>query len=419
MMNPRVLFVSTSRWFATARLAIAMAENGCEITAICPDDHPLACISAGCRTHPYQFWAPERSIRAAIEQERPDFIVPADDTARLHLHGLHEAARLEGGSAAWIAALIEHSLGSPSSFSTATSRAQLIRVARELGIKAPVTSVVRSPLELREWIMRNGLPVILKSDGTYGGKGVEVASTPDDAMRALARLMAPPSPWRAAKRAVINQDSNYVLPCLRRRPSVVNAQAFVTGKDANVTAACWNGEVLGRIAVSVLRTTEPRGPASVVKIIENAEIDAAIQKLVRFLGVSGLVGFDFVLDALSGEPYLVEMNPRTTQTAHLCLGPDRDPSGALCSVLRSAPSSGAPSVTRDDVIAYFPQEWLRDPNSAYFADAYHDVPWTEPGLIRACLAQPLRIRVWTAAGSLIRAVRSVLIERGGVPASLR
>jgi hypothetical protein len=44
-------------------------------------------------------------------------------------------------------------------------------------------------------------------------------------------------------------------------------------------------------------------------------------------------------------------------------------------------------VTESDTIALFPQEWMRDPASEYLTSGYHDVPWEEPELIRACVGK--------------------------------
>ena len=44
-------------------------------------------------------------------------------------------------------------------------------------------------------------------------------------------------------------------------------------------------------------------------------------------------------------------------------------------------------MTEKDTIALFPQEWLRDPASTFLTSAYHDVPWEEPELLRACVSQ--------------------------------
>jgi hypothetical protein len=41
----------------------------------------------------------------------------------------------------------------------------------------------------------------------------------------------------------------------------------------------------------------------------------------------------------------------------------------------------APSAPRQEVVAHFPNEWRRDPQSPYLLNAHHDVPWDDPGLL--------------------------------------
>jgi hypothetical protein len=44
-----------------------------------------------------------------------------------------------------------------------------------------------------------------------------------------------------------------------------------------------------------------------------------------------------------------------------------------------------PLVTENQVFALFPQEWRRDPHSAWLRTAHLDVPWDDPGVLKACL----------------------------------
>src|SRR4051812_11840705 len=57
------------------------------------------------------------------------------------------------------------------------------------------------------------------------------------------------------------------------------------------------------------------------------------------------------------------------------------------SLLRAAglPASFRPPVTDKKQIALFPREWLRDPASPWLTRAYHDVPWDDPEVMRACV----------------------------------
>jgi predicted ATP-grasp superfamily ATP-dependent carboligase len=95
---------------------------------------------------------------------------------------------------------------------------------------------------------------------------------------------------------------NYPVPSLWRIRPVVNAQAFVWGRDANCTVACWQGTVLASITVSVLETVGTLGPASVIRVIDDREISAAAEAIVRHLRLSGLIGLDFILEEVLVAP---------------------------------------------------------------------------------------------------------------------
>jgi D-alanine-D-alanine ligase-like ATP-grasp enzyme len=81
---------------------------------------------------------------------------------------------------------------------------------------------------------------------------------------------------------------------------------------------CWRGEVLASVAVEVLRSHNPRGAATVVRIIDHPKIRAAGIALAGALNTSGFVGLDFILQP-DGSAHLLEMNPRATQLGHLRL----------------------------------------------------------------------------------------------------
>jgi ATP-grasp domain len=192
---------------------------------------------------------------------------------------------------------------------------------------------------------------------------------------------------------LIDRDLTLVLPFLRRRRSTVNAQSFIPGREATSLVACWKGAVLGGLHFEVINKQDQTGPASVMRLIDNAEMAGAAEKMARRLNLSGLHGFDFVLEAASGNAHLIEINPRATQVGHLALGPGRDLPAVLYGALSAKTVHQAPSITDKDTIALFPQEWTRDPASGFLRSAYHDVPWSEAELIRACVR---RQRRWSA-----------------------
>lgn len=395
-MKPTVLVVTTSRWYPTARLAMALASAGCKVEAVCPKLHPLRKTSCVRRAHTYYGLAPLISFARAIANTQPDFIVSADDLATQHLHRLYAREKLNRHAGSPICDLIERSLGSPESFAVVDARAVFTDLAHQEGLRVPATEVIRNSDDLKAWAARMGLPVVLKANGTSGGDGVRIAHTLTEAERFFSELHAPPLLARAAKRALVDQDKTLVWPSILRRRPVINAQAFVAGREATSAIACWNGAVLASLHFEVVKKVSSRGHATVLRLIENAEMSSAVERMARRLHLSGLYGFDFMLEAETGNAYLIEINPRSTQVGHLSLGPGRDIPAALYAALSGKAVKAAPKITEKDTIALFPQEWIRDPESPFLSSAYHDIPLEEPELIRDCVNNRWKQSAWYA-----------------------
>jgi hypothetical protein len=153
------------------------------------------------------------------------------------------------------------------------------------------------------------------------------------------------------------------------------------------------------------------GPATVLRLIDNAEMSIAAERMARRLNLSGLHGFDFMLEAQTGNAYLIEINPRSTQVGHLTLGLGRDIPAALYSAVSGQPACPAMKVTNDDTIALFPQEWIRDPASTFLQSAYHDVPWDKPELIRACVHARRKQNAWYSQQSRLQAFSMARLPR--------
>jgi biotin carboxylase len=291
------------------------------------------------------------------------------------------------------------------------ARTAFIDLAREAGIRAPKMAEIASIEDLRKWVAQTGLPTVLKANGTSGGEGVRVVDTLEDAERAFRALQAPPLVARAVKRALVDQDKSLVWSSLLRQRSIVNAQVFVPGREATTTVACWKGAVLASLHFEVVNKRSAAGPSSVVRLIENAEMSATAEKMVGRLGLSGIHGFDFMLEGESGNAHLIEINPRATQVGHLALGAGRDLPAALYSAVSGEPYHAAPKVTESNTITLFPQEWMRDPASAFLTSGYHDVPWEEPELLRACVRKARKLNLRDSRHDSMPALSTVRIPR--------
>jgi formate-dependent phosphoribosylglycinamide formyltransferase (GAR transformylase) len=387
-MRPKVLIATTSRWFPTVRLAMALANAGFTVEPVCLPGHPLRKTRAAHRIHTFHALMPLRSLKTAIEQTDPDLIIPGDDLATQHLHALYARELKRGGREAYICGLIERSLGAPSGFPLVYARSNLLEIASKESIRVPKTKVVTNIAELREWAKEMTFPVVLKSDGTSGGEGVRIVHSMEDAERSFRDLHALPLFARAAKRALVDGDKTLVWPSILRKRSVVNIQTLVAGHEATSTLACWKGSVLASLHFEVLNKAHSTGHATVVRLVEHPDLSSAAEKIVRRLGLSGLIGLDFMIEKDTGNAHLIELNPRATQVGHLTLGPSRDLPAALYAAVTGTVVQEAPKLTEKATIALFPQEWKRNPESAALHSGYHDVPWEEPELVRACLRRP-------------------------------
>jgi hypothetical protein len=158
--------------------------------------------------------------------------------------------------------------------------------------------------------------------------------------------------------------------------------------------AARRGALLGLVSVEVLCSQGPTGASTVVHLIDDPEIEHIARCLVGKLGLSGFHGLDFMLEEGSGLPYLIELNARCTQLGHLIL-PQR---GDLAGVLAAA--WGASGPPRQDLpidrgtIAFFPQALAWNPDSPHMQQCHHDVPWSEPALVRELLRDPWPERQW-------------------------
>jgi hypothetical protein len=71
----------------------------------------------------------------------------------------------------------------------------------------------------------------------------------------------------------------------------------------------------------------------------------------------------------------------------------------------------AKKVTDNDTITLFPQEWMRDPASPFLTSGYHDVPWEEPELLRACVRKPWKLSFGNSQQDSLPAFSTVRIPR--------
>jgi ATP-grasp domain len=382
-IHPKILLASTGPWALGSRVAIGLSRVGCEVSALCASNDPLRKTKAVEQTFPYSGLRPLRSLSVAIEISRPQILVPCDDRAVQHLHELHKATPSDA-----VAALIERSLGHPDSYPIAAGRYSLLKVAREKGLRVADTSIITSADDFSAWCDREPFPWVLKADHTFGGYGVRIASNVAQAQRYFSELRRLFTGKNALRHLIIDDDTFWLRPWLKRREPTVIIQRFIPGTPANCAAVCWKGRILASICVKVLRTHGPNQSATIVRVVNNREMTVAAEMIAGRLRLSGFFGLDFILDNRTGEPYLIEMNPRCTPPCHLALGHGRDLVGALSAELSGQEMRVLPAVTNNDLIAYFPG--ARYSGIELLESCFYDIPQGEALLVQKLLQDSSR-----------------------------
>jgi len=400
-MGLRVLLAATVCWPTTARIAGGLVQLGCSVDAFCPSGAPVHESRFVNLRHAYNALSPLTSLRDALSISRPDLIIACDDRAVQNLLRLRE---LEPQSAQ--ARLVGHSLGAPDNYPAMISRASFMKEAQALGICVPETIALTKESQIEPALAKIGLPAVLKADGSWGGDGVAIVHTREEAIAAWRKLSTPLSTLRSLARTLRRGDIHHFLAAIRPVRPVVSIQHFVAGTPATTAFSAWNGDVSATIHMDVVVSQGVTGPASVLRRVECADMEGAARAIARRFALSGLHGLDFIRDA-AGRVHLLEINPRATQTSYLALGHGHD---LLAGLVASASGRGqAPRfpTTTNNLIALFPQEWARDSASPYLKTAYHDIPWEDPGLLRACIAssRPQGRRFPTAAALLPAVIR--------------
>lgn len=379
----RIAIVATLRWTFGARLAMAFRDLGCSVDSWCPRGHPLDSVQGLGRRHRAPRLAAQASLRTALMASAPDLAVACDDESTRLLRCIHDECRPAAREGV-LRSVLDRSLGSPDSCGRAADRGALLRLARSLGVRTPMSASVGSPEALADWAAERGFPAVLKSDRSWGGRGVTVLRGAAELAPAFRRARR--APWKEVLSDwLLRRDPAPLLDRLFKSPPALTVQDYVRGRAANRAVACWRGEILGGLSVEALQTQGPAGPASVVRVIENAEMTEAARRIVGALGLSGFCGLDFILEAGSGRAELIELNPRATPVCHLGRAGAPSLPALLLGRLRHAPVRDAPEPHRGAVVAIFPGEWSRDPCSRWLVEAFHDVPWGEPALVRDAL----------------------------------
>jgi biotin carboxylase len=236
------------------------------------------------------------------------------------------------------------------------------------GIPVPEWTMVEDADAAMHAAEELGGPVIVKpSDGTASRDVCECA-TPLEAAQAFSRVE------RENRRDPWSRGSSVLL------------QRKIEGRMIGRTAVAHNGVELAGFARERLEAVRLHGSSSLVRYVHAPDLAELTRRAAGTLGINGFFAIEFCRERVTGKAYAIDLSRRMvppTHTGHL-VGVD------LCAALASALRGEAVSAWElppdvATILALFPQEFWRDPQSSSLSRYATDAPWDEPQLLRAML----------------------------------
>ncbi len=387
-IKPAVLFATTCWWPSLARLIHQFQSAGFRVGVVCPPGHSALAVP-GIAGFTYRPFRPRLALSDAIAAFQPSILVPGDDRAVAHLHGLHRTGSVAERT------LIERSLGDPAGYAVTASRAALLAAARAAGMEVPAGATIASSSGVSAWTGTHPAPFVLKIDGAWSGTGVRIAHDAAQAQRAFRRLQAGPKLSAALKQFLINRDPYWLSDWLARTPPRVTAQAHLRGRSGNLAMFCRDGAMLACITAENVACWGETGPSTIVRLVENPAFAEGARALAASLRLSGFIGLDFMIEEATGAAVLIEMNPRATPLCNIRGGGGHDLLAAACLAWSGREVAPAPAL-ETDMVAHFPLALHWNPADPRLAHCYQDIPHEAPALVRAMLEPYWPDRHWQA-----------------------
>ncbi len=378
-INILIVSFEDERW-GVIRLVKPLVEAGFTVAALCPPNGALTQTRYLQRLYALDSVKNARRIELALAETmrdwRPAFVIPGDERAVAFLHALVRRAEKGGRQpldAQSLSTLI-NSLGDPGHYNTLLMKSETVALAHRCGLRIPEGGSAVSTEGAMHLAERLGFPVYVKQSFSWAGQGVIRCEAPEEVATAF-NSMQPRSrnPLYAAARRLLRRDWYPV-------GSRVDVQQSVDGFPAFYAALAWKGKMLAGFAGFVERASSAHGPSCVVRLARHEEMARTSSTLIAATGVTGFVGFDFMIESATGKAFLLECNLRPVQACHLGSRIGVNLCDALADAIRGDPRRRLPA-EREETVALFPQEWRRDPAALADFPGFVDAPLDDPALL--------------------------------------
>lgn len=352
----RVLLAASQDWDGTARMPSLLARAGLVVDLLAPQGF-LVERSSHVDRHFAATGGVSEVARQAIERAAGyERVVIADEALLVDLGASSDAA----------AAALLPTRG-PEALRDAMDKTRFPLVASAGGIPVPESQVI----EARDASVetdRLEFPLVVKSAMGQAGRSVRLARDELELRAATAELPGPP--W------------------------VV--QRLVGGRLALAACLYESGRLVASFVAEKTRTRGRFGPSAVNRLREVPDgLARQLERIGEVFGLHGFAGVDFMTEGEEERTVFLEINPRPIPQLHLGRRVGVDMSAALRAALEGRTSGRPLTPARSGRIApLFPQEVARCRaegdrrgllRCAVDPRLWADLPWDDPGLLRAYL----------------------------------
>lgn len=383
-----VLLVSTAtRGYGAARAPRALSRAGFDVTLLTPRNalaehsRHLSRIAYLPEAATFLQWI--HAFAGVVKAVEPVQAMPCDDMSfrLMSTLALSPPPQLRPELHAELAQLVHASLGDPAHYRESVDRTLLPAAAERAGLRTPPSAIVTTAAEAGSFAARHGYPLAAKRPHSSAGEGARIVADEAALAAAIGALVA------ASAGDLETADAGRVV-----------LQKVIVGRRCHQEVAAWQGRTLAACAGDCMEPQEGDGggPATVIHFRDIPELRELPQRLVAAFGISGLVGLEWVVEAETGVPYLVEVNRRIGPATHYGALLGVDLCAALRAALRAEPAPAPTSASaspclglepgKERIFVAFPGEWLRDATSPWLRKHPVDMPWDDPQLLEAMLA---------------------------------
>jgi carbamoyl-phosphate synthase large subunit len=370
-----------------SRLPAALKASGFQVAALCHADSYLAQTKYLDQLIPWTFWS-RSSILAKIfkiiqvlESLQPHLVIPADEETILLLH---QALKLASFSKVYELShrVLENSLFNSQYLKKTVVKDAFITFAADLGIRVPQNDVIHSREEALELASKLTFPIVLKQAVGSSGRQVRIYNQMEDLTTDLEKLF-----HLAFLRKTKREVEAWLKNPLSKVDNFWSIQEYIQGDTAMFVFLAQKGKILGSLPLYKKQTfPDETSPSSVIQSFECPEMLAFAEKLVQKIEFNGFGSIDFIMDAKTQKPYVIEFNPRPVPACHLGKQFNTNFCLLLADYLKDKPIQQS-QIISGYTVALFPGEYLRDPASPYLTSAFHDVPWEDQALMKALAPQ--------------------------------